>query len=194
MLYFTSDHHFWHTNIIKYCNRPFVSVEEMNEALIQNWNDLVLPEDEVYYLGDFSMAARPVEIYTSRLNGIKYLVPGNHDFCHSYNNKSRKLEHRSKWVKQFQDWGWVVLPEQFSINIPEVGNIKLCHHPYTSSDYVNDKFANWRPHNDGSWLLCGHVHQKWKTQNRMINVGIDVWDLKPVSVVQIVKIIQGEDN
>jgi calcineurin-like phosphoesterase family protein len=94
MLYFTSDHHFWHTNIIKYCNRPFVSVEEMNEALIQNWNDLVLPEDEVYYLGDFSMAARPVEIYTSRLNGIKYLVPGNHDFCHSYNNKSRKLEHQ----------------------------------------------------------------------------------------------------
>ena len=60
MLYFTSDHHFWHTNIIQYCNRPFVSIEEMNEVLIQNWNDLVLPEDEVYYLGDFSMAARPV--------------------------------------------------------------------------------------------------------------------------------------
>lgn len=69
MIYFTSDHHFWHANIIRYCNRPFNSVEKMNEILIQIWNDLVAPEDEVYYLGDFSLAARPVEIYTQKLNG-----------------------------------------------------------------------------------------------------------------------------
>jgi calcineurin-like phosphoesterase family protein len=80
-------------------------VEEMNEVLIQKWNNLVTPEDEVYYLGDFSMAARPVEIYTTRLNGTKYLVPGNHDFCHSYNKKSRTPERHTKWLQQYQDWG-----------------------------------------------------------------------------------------
>lgn len=62
MIYFTSDHHFWHENIISYCKRPFASVEEMNEKMVQYWNDVVKDKDEVYYLGDFSMAWRPVEL------------------------------------------------------------------------------------------------------------------------------------
>jgi calcineurin-like phosphoesterase family protein len=191
MLYFTSDHHFWHANIINFCNRPFGSVEEMNEALIQNWNDLVGPEDEVYYLGDFSLAARPVEVYTKQLNGVKYFVPGNHDFCHSYNKQSRTPERHVRWIQQYQDWGWTVLPEQMLFTIPEIGEIKLCHLPY-STNFEGDKFAKWRPHDDGHWLLCGHIHQKWKTMRRMINVGVDVWNFKPVSETEIIRAIQGE--
>lgn len=190
MQYFTSDHHFWHANIIRFCHRPFDSVQEMNETMIAKWNNIVGPEDEVYYLGDFSLAARPVEVYTSLLNGIKYLVPGNHDFCHSYNKQSRTPERHARCIRQYQDWGWTVLPEQTSLMIPEHGEVKLCHLPY-STNFEGDKFAKWRLQDDGHWLLCGHIHHNWKTMDRMINVGVDVWDFQPVSAEQISGIIRG---
>lgn len=80
MIYFWSDTHFFHKNICKYSNRPFSSVEEMNEILIQNCNKIVKPNDEIYHLGDFAFASLE-KIYdiTKRLNGIKRLILGNHD-------------------------------------------------------------------------------------------------------------------
>lgn len=57
-IFFTSDTHFGHNNIIKLSNRPFSSVEEMNEGLIERWNDVVGAEDIVYHLGDFSLKIR----------------------------------------------------------------------------------------------------------------------------------------
>jgi calcineurin-like phosphoesterase family protein len=193
MKFFTSDHHFWHANVIKYCDRPFTSVEQMNEMLIKNWNDIVGPDDEVYCLGDFSMAFRPVEAYTNRLNGKKYLVPGNHDFCHSYHKKSRSLENRKKWIKNYEDNGWIVLPEQTVLDISGVATVNLCHHPYrlvsAAGETYEDKYERWRPKDDGRWLLCGHVHEKWKIVDRMINVGVDQWNFKPVPITEIEKII-----
>lgn len=191
MIFFTSDLHIWHTNVIRYCSRPFSSIEEMNEMLVKNWNDTVGPEDSVYCLGDFAMAFRPVETFSSRLNGKKYLVPGNHDFCHSYHKKSRNVEARKNWIKKYEDLGWIVLPEQTDLNIPGVANVQLCHHPYrfVEGDHHDDKYEKWRPKDDGRWLLCGHVHEKWKVVGRMINVGVDQWNFKPVPVSEIEKII-----
>jgi calcineurin-like phosphoesterase family protein len=189
LIYFTSDLHFWHKNVIRYCARPFASVEEMNEIMIKNWNDVVKPDDIVYCLGDFSLAMRPVEVYTSRLNGVKYLVPGNHDFCHSYHKKSRNKENRDKWIEQYERAGWKVLPEQTTLDIPGVAIVNLCHHPYVLIGPGDDKYERWRPKDDGRWLLCGHVHEKWKVVGKMINVGVDQWDFKPVPVTEIEKII-----
>lgn len=194
MIYFTSDPHYYHLNVIKYCNRPFSSVEEMNEMLIKNWNDVVTPDDTVYCLGDFSMAFRPVEAFSHRLSGTKYLVPGNHDFCHSYHKKSRSEENRKVWIQKYVNHGWIVLPEQTTLDIPGVATVNMCHHPYELTHEADDKYEKWRPHDDGRWLLCGHVHQNWKVINRMINVGVDVWDFKPVSVEDISKIILGDSN
>lgn len=82
--YFTSDTHFNHTNILTYCARPWSTVEEMNEGLIQNWNEVVGPEDTVYHLGDFAMGNRKlIPEILSRLNGRIVLVRGNHDFSKS---------------------------------------------------------------------------------------------------------------
>ena len=189
MIYFTSDHHFYHQNVIKYCGRPYTSVEDMNSALLKNWNDTVGPDDVVYYLGDFSMAFRSVEIFSSRLNGVKNLVPGNHDFCHSYHKKSRNEENREVWKQKYRDHGWIVLPEQTTLEVPGVANFNLCHMPYTLIGIGDDKYENWRPKDDGKWLLCGHVHEKWKLGERMINVGVDVWDYKPVPITEIEKIV-----
>lgn len=192
MIFFTSDLHLWHTNVIKYCNRPFASVEEMNEMLVKYWNDTVGPDDEVYCLGDVSMAFRPIETFSYRLNGKKYLVPGNHDFCHSYHKKSKNLENRNKWIKKYEENGWIVLPEQTTIDLPNIGPVNLCHHPYSligTDKGFADKYEKWRPKDDGKWLLCGHVHEKWKAVGKMINVGVDQWEFKPVPVTEIEKII-----
>ena len=192
MIYFTSDLHLWHSNIIRFCDRPYVSAEEMNAALIKNWNDTVGPEDTVYCLGDFSLAARPVEAITSLLNGKKFLVPGNHDFVHSYNRKSHTPAGKQKWIDKYTEWGWTLLSEQTTLELPGIATVNLCHFPYShaAADIVyDDKFLKWRPIDDGRWLLCGHVHEKWKHIGRMINVGVDQWNFRPVSATEIGTII-----
>lgn len=77
-IFFTSDTHFGHANIIPHCKRPFASVEEMDETLIANWNAVVNPSDTVYHLGDFCWGDRPMD-YVERLNGKIHLIVGNHD-------------------------------------------------------------------------------------------------------------------
>lgn len=80
-IFITSDHHFNHKNIIKYCKRPYKSVFEMNEDMIDKWNKVVSKEDFVYHLGDFAFAKNPSQIkeIRSRLDGEIFLIPGNHD-------------------------------------------------------------------------------------------------------------------
>lgn len=201
MIYFTSDSHFWHARVIEYCNRPHLSVEEMNEDMIKKWNEIVKPEDTVYCLGDFSMAFRSVEIYSFRLNGTRFLVPGNHDQNHSYHKRSRKKENQEKWIQKYKDYMWNVLPEQFVLDIPGVGTFNLCHHPYAGPYELEgggDKYEKWRPKDDGRILLCGHVHEKWRTRRSpngtlMINVGVDVNNFYPISIDEIVAIIAREN-
>ena len=81
MIWFISDTHFGHANIIRYCNRPFASVQEMDETLVANWNAVVQPDDTVWHLGDFALVkgADVLEQYRSRLNGQINLILGNHD-------------------------------------------------------------------------------------------------------------------
>ena len=112
-VFFTSDTHFWHTNILKYCNRPFKSVEEMNETLILNWNKTVPENGTVFHLGDFSFCGptKTKEIL-NQLNGQIILVKGNHDY-----NSTLKL---------FDE----VYP-QLHINI-ENKSIYLNHFPFAS--------------------------------------------------------------
>jgi calcineurin-like phosphoesterase family protein len=78
--WFTSDTHFGHTKILEYEKeaRPFNSVEQMNECLIDRWNSVVRPCDTVYHLGDFCFGRRNIEI-AAKLNGKKNLILGNHD-------------------------------------------------------------------------------------------------------------------
>jgi len=80
MWFFTADEHYYHANIIKYCNRPFTSVEEMNEILIQNHNEVVKNGDIVVHAGDFSFANKnKTEEIIKQLNGIHIFLKGDHD-------------------------------------------------------------------------------------------------------------------
>src|ERR1700744_1409385 len=91
VIYFTSDTHFGHENIIRYSNRPFKDVEHMNEELVRRWNSRVGHTDIVYHLGDVALmkGADPDSILI-RLNGIIHLCPGNHD--------SKKTMGHSRWA------------------------------------------------------------------------------------------------
>lgn len=111
--WFVSDLHIGHTNIIRYCNRPFESVEEMDQAIVNNWNRFVIETDVVYCLGD--MAFHNYE-RLGELKGIKKLIPGNHDH-----------EREKKIFPYFDE----ILDE---LSYVKVGDLKLvlCHYPLES--------------------------------------------------------------
>jgi calcineurin-like phosphoesterase family protein len=80
MIYFTSDTHFGHYNILKYCNRPWKEIYHHDNQLIKNWNSVVNPDDRVYHLGDFGFKSKSVnKEIAEQLNGIKFILHGNHD-------------------------------------------------------------------------------------------------------------------
>lgn len=81
MIYLIGDTHFGHTNIIKYCNRPFINSYEMDEQIIKNWNNTVTKDDTIYHLGDFCFKYDKLKTteLIARLNGHKILIKGNHD-------------------------------------------------------------------------------------------------------------------
>lgn len=91
MIYFTSDTHFGHTAVIRYCHRPFETVQEMDEEIIRRWNETVGHDDIVFHLGDVSFrgAAQTVSILR-RLNGFKFIVRGNHD----------RKDHLNRWQRE----------------------------------------------------------------------------------------------
>lgn len=192
-IWLTSDQHFWHTNVIKYCDRPYIDVVSMNEDLIARYNAVVKPEDTVYHLGDFCMAFRPVELYAYRLNGTKYLIPGNHDFCSPAHKKSNTPEKRALWEQKYIDAGFAeVLPLNHYLDIPDGPRVLLSHMPYRNQEPGGhgEKHAEWRPIDKGEWLLHGHIHQLWQVKGRMINVGVDVWNYAPVSLDSIRELIK----
>lgn len=148
--FFTSDTHFGHTNVIEYCNRPFASAEEMDEAMIQAWNDTVSPKDTVFHLGDFafSKVTKSAEIF-ARLNGSKHLIVGNHD------KDAKKLS-----------WTTISNLHTFRPNkdAPVQAKIVLCHYP----------LEVWNKSHAGTYHLHGHSHGSLKSKRpRRMDIGVD---------------------
>ena len=163
-IWFIADTHFNHANIIKYCNRPFKSLEEMNLVMIKNWNSRVKKEDTIFIVGDFIFTNSPggkhgeglkvdVKDFTSQLNGTKVFIEGNHDKNNHTNSHIQKL------VLAYGG-----------------NNINLVHNP---------EHADYRYKIN----LTGHVHEKWSIKRYRsgelftdcINVGVDVWNFMPIN-------------
>lgn len=175
--WFTSDHHFWHEAGIKYNKRPFKDVLEMNDTLIKNWNASIKTEDTVYIMGDFALAG--VEKTTDiirQLNGYKILIMGNHDY------RNHKPE---KWKQLGMD-----VVKNCGRYIRNGLTLMLSHFPYEGYMLDDRKFVGMPDEcilsDRGEFLLHGHVHHGWKRRGRMINVGVDQWQYKPVSMQDII--------
>lgn len=213
--WFSSDLHFGHANIIRFCDRPFLKfgsmdaafsqdmtepVNFMNETIINNINEFVTEEDELWLLGDLAMGnvdytlKLPQRFRTRNL----VLVAGNHDRCHPYNGTKHE-----KWVERYKDdtKAKVLHLAETSLMLNNGMEVVVNHFPFPSSEearprkekngkVIEDKFASWRPVDTGdNWLLCGHVHEKWRQQGRQINVGIDAWGGRPVSEEEIIELL-----
>lgn len=186
MRFFTSDLHLGHRNIIGYCDRPFADADEMNRALIERWNETVGPDDEVLVLGDFAMGRIAETLpLVGELNGRKVLLTGNHDRC--WDGHSHNVERETR---RYLDAGFDEIL-QGTIDV-ELGGLDVlaCHFPYEGDSQDEDRYVAHRPADRGRWLLHGHVHDKWRVRDRMINVGVDVWDYRPVPDEALLQLIR----
>lgn len=179
MRFWTSDIHFGHRNIIEYCQRPFDDPDQMNAEIIERWNETVQPEDTVMVLGDVALGKIVDTLpLVMQLNGIKSLVPGNHDRVWSGHKKN------DKWLDAYSRVGFNIMPEQIHVDIAGV-TVNVCHFPYEGDSHDADRYVSHRPIRDGKPLLHGHVHDKWSIKNLQYNVGMDVHDFRPVAESEI---------
>lgn len=168
--FFTSDTHFGHTNIIEYCDRPWRGSMEMDEGLIERWNDTVRPEDRVFHMGDFALGLQPDQILgiLRRLNGSKFIIPGNHD--------ERTIARRPSF---FIGPG---LFENIYLGMREQKvngqRIIMCHF----------SMKVWNKSHHGAWHLYGHSHGGLKDDPNSLSmdVGVDaVPGYRPISFDEV---------
>lgn len=168
--FFTSDPHYEHVNIIKYCDRPFRDVDHMREELISRYNSRVGVEDECYWLGDaFFRVKREGYRNTqtmSRLNGKKYLVKGNHDTLSQ---------------QAYVEMGFSEVHSEMEI---ELGGeiVLLKHHPIYEGTTFPVRQANRKQ-------MHGHTHSKERRQGHLLHVGVDAWEYAPVSEEEVVALM-----
>ena len=181
-IHFTSDTHFSHENIIKYCNRPFESIEEHDEALIRNWNTKVGPNDLVFHLGDIGFGnVKRINEILNQLNGKITLVIGNHDW--------RILDKLN--LERFE-----LVTQQINMNINDQ-HIYLNHFPMLA-------FSGAYRGLEATWQLFGHVHTSPYTDEGLdhirmkhlfttqYDVGTDNNDFSPVSFEEVKQIIENQ--
>ena len=165
-LFFTADQHFGHKNILTLGKgRPFLSLDEMNQEMIDRWNSVVTNSDMLYYIGDFAYKCKPprVEEILGKLNGRKYLITGNHD-----DNITKKSKH----------WQGVWDYREIKHNKQR---IVLSHYP----------MREWNGSFRGSWMLHGHCHGNLPDDPylKSIDVGVDSHDFTPISFEQVMEIM-----
>lgn len=208
--FFTSDQHFGHSNIIKFepLNRVdesgvmFSSVEQMDEFLIARWNEVVGAGDLVYTVGDTSYKQETLRRIIPRLNGRKVLIVGNHDpyFERMVRGDKREVNLAQQRAKEA---GFESLHAELEIEVEGIGRVKMNHYPYapqTEGDELFAKYLALRPGPTGEAMLVhGHVHSQWLSKRQpgqplMVNVGVDNWRLRPVSVEDLLAVVKAYEE
>ena len=168
-VYYIADPHFGHNAIIRLNNRPFETVEEMDNTMLSNWRSIVRPDDEVYIVGDLIFRAKnPPEHYLDRLTGKKHLILGNHDKWSKHVELDKYFESVSQ-IKEITDAG---------------RHVVLCHFP----------MVEWPRSHHNSVLVFGHIHNRtagdgfnyYLKHENMLNAGVDINHYCPVTYHQLV--------
>lgn len=178
--YFTSDWHIGHKNIIRLGERPFENEGQMSATLIQNYNEVIQDDDLVYFVGDIFWNHQLAPYYVQSLKGHKILILGNHD-------KGFKEKGRDKYRQFYYDAGFIHIYTCDSIPVGKY-EVMINHFPYQNND-PNQRYRDHRLPDNGKWLIHGHIHQNGFVKDRQINVSVEMWDYKPVSLDTIQAII-----
>lgn len=160
--WFTADWHLFHTNIIKYCKRPFSNADEMNECILDNLNSMVQEDDVLYFLGDMALTSDPnlLRRWLRRVNCRHLLViQGNHD------RVTYQVKDKFRWYRNFE--------EVYVYGKP----ITLCHYA----------LRVWNKSHHGAWHLYGHSHGTLPDDPNALSmdVGVDTNNFKPYSYEEI---------
>ena len=156
-LFFTADTHFGDHRTINIQRRPFVTVAEMDEAMVTGWNAVVGPEDEIWHLGDVARRSADVPELLARLNGTKHLVRGNNDAPATGDAA-----------------GWTSVQDYAEITIDGI-MLVLCHYP----------FRSWNGQHRRSIDLHGHSHGRLKPMPRQFDVGVDARGYRPTNLAAL---------
>jgi len=202
-VYYTADLHLGHDRIIKYCNRPFQTVEEMNQTIIKNINTTLTIYDTLVILGDLALGRLHDtltllgQIHATRI----WVIPGNHDrFSLAYGHHGSPevvMSKRRLWRHEYEQHSRRTIrcepdrePSAWKIH---VGGrpVLLSHYPYRGDSGDRDRYGWLRPAWGGLPLIHGHVHSKWQTRGPMFNVGVDVNGFYPVSEGELVHWLMG---
>jgi calcineurin-like phosphoesterase family protein len=166
--YVIADTHFDHGNIIEYCDRPFESVEEMNDRLVENWNRVVDPTDEVLFVGDLTIAGTASAFLTwiSELNGEIVFVVGDHDT--------------------------EVLTTLDDVSVCEYFRTEHDGHDFYAVHDPAEAPRNW-----GQWLLHGHHHNNWpgkfpfvNHRGGVVNVSVELIGYEPLAFDALVRYLE----
>jgi calcineurin-like phosphoesterase family protein len=180
-IWFTSDTHFGHTNVVTLSHRPFSSIEEHDEAIIERWNAVVHPQDQVYHLGDVGLGSDKYTLEcVARLKGHKHLITGNHDSVHpqhrDYHGKFKT------WAQYFESIA------QFARKKIARREVMLSHYPYAGDHYGTERDMQYRLRNEGKFLLHGHTHERMIIlQGAQLHVGVDSHNFTPVPLDDVAK-------
>lgn len=173
MKFVTADLHFGHRNILEYQahTRPYESTEEMDEAIIENWNSDVALTDEVYIVGDIGLCSRErLESCLSRLHGRLYLVAGNHDHA----ARKSRIGNFFEWVRDYHELRY------------ENNLFVMCHYPIFS----------WNRMAFGSIHLYGHTHGQipHMPNGKSMDVGVDTNEMRVYNLSDVAEKFKDFDN
>lgn len=201
-IWFTSDTHFRHAMVARL--RGFADADEHDGELVRRWNSVVRPEDVVWHLGDVALGKRgEVWPYVDALNGTKHLIAGNHDPVWPGHRESFK--HQREWLGHFAS------VQGFARRKIGAHYALLSHFPYEGDHTETERYPQYRLPDLGGWLLHGHTHSgermtpvrllpamfgqtepSWR--GKQISVGLDAWDLKPVPLHEIERLVAAQET
>lgn len=193
-IWMTSDLHISHERISELAGRPFDNINDMNEAIVSNWNETVAPEDTVYILGDLCLGKMDDSLpIAGELQGYKILIPGNHDRVSPMYSHKKGYD---RWAARYRNEAGIceILDPQVRIDIGHHRKVLVSHFPYSGDSRKEDRFVDYRPVDTGEFLVQGHVHEKWLQKGRQINVGLDAWGGRIVSEDQLAELIDAGPN
>ena len=192
MRWWTADQHYGHSNIIRFCARPYVkggypATGWMNADLNTLHNAVVEPDDDVWMLGDVIMGPPGKNfVWAESSVGRNTLVVGNHDKNFRRNGTPRP--DRDDMYTQLGGFDTIIHGET-TVTLADGTVVLVSHFPYSGDSKHLERYGDHRPTDEGMWLLHGHVHEKWQINGKQINVGVDAWAGKPVSEQTIIDII-----